>query len=170
MLNRVPQAVRTGVRAMVMRNPNALDCRALRKVISRTAGTEAGNVGGLPTLGGMTVMSNDDEPQVDYQPLGQGKVLFTGQFQPAKLGDGRDFPEQADLGEAMVEPLQLDGWELRDGDLLLVSPGGDVLIPYEVTRVITSLAIPPYVQRVELAAQGDPMFDADLAALQADRD
>ncbi len=163
MLNRVPEAVRTGVRAMVLRNPNAMNCRGLRKEVTRTAGAGPAEVGGAPTLGGMAVMSNDDEPQVDYVPLGDGKVLFAGVFQPVKLSDGRDAPEQADSGEAIVEPLEAGEWALRDGDLLLVSPGGDVLIPYEVTRVLTNIAIPPYVQRVELAAQGDAVFDPDTA-------
>lgn len=169
MLTNVPQAVRTGVRAMVLRHPNAMDCEVFRKASPRTFGAEAGDLGGMPSLGGLAVLNNDDEAEVDFMPLGQGRILFTGVMQPAKLADSRDFPESAPVGEAMVEPVEPGAFALKDGDLVVATPGSGVGIPYEVTKVLTMIHIPPYVQRVELSQQGEAMFDADIAAMLADR-
>lgn len=105
MLNQVPQGLRIGARGMVLRHPNAMDCRVYRRRVVRTAGAEAGDMGGAPTLGGLGVMDTEDEPQVDYDDLGAGKVLFGGQnYAGAEMSDRRDFAEAAEA-EAMVEPI-----------------------------------------------------------------
>ena len=166
MLTRVPEAMRVANRAMVLRHPNAMDCQVLRKAVQRTAGASGPAIGGLPTLGGMAVLSNDDEAEVDYQPVGDGKLLFTGVFQAIKTQDRGDAPEATPVGEAMIEPLAEGAFQVKDGDLVLAMPGGGVVVPYECTKVLTYLNIPPYVQKVELAAQGDALFDSDIEAIQ----
>lgn len=169
MLSNVPNAIRTATRQMVMKHPNAYDCEVFRKASPRTFGADGQTLGGMPTLGGMAVMNNDDEAEVDYVPLGPARMLFTGVMQPIKLADSRDFPESAPTGEAMVVPAEEDAFELRNGDLVVATPGSGVGIPYTVTNVLTMLHIPPYVQRVELSQQGEAAFDPDIAAMLDDR-
>lgn len=154
MLTQVPTAIRVGVRAMTMRHPNAMPCMVYRRVVTRAAGAGVELVGGLPTLGGLTVMDNEDEVETDYPLLGEARILFAGAYQPMQMGDRRDFNEAA-LGEATIEPMVEGAFECKDGDLVMVMPGGGVVIPYEVTKVIGVVNIPPYVPKYEVAPQGD---------------
>lgn len=169
MLNEVPTALRKAARQMVTRHPNAIDCTVYRKTVTRTAGTEAGTIGGLPTLGGMAVLDNEDEAEVNFVPLGDGKVLFAGVYEGTKMNDRRDAADQQASSEALFEPETLGAFELKDSDLVMVMPGAGVVIPYEVVEVKNTVNIPPYLPKYMLAPQGDLMFDADIAAEQAAR-
>lgn len=169
MLNQVPQGLRIGARGMVLRHPNAMDCRVYRRRVVRTAGAEAGDMGGAPTLGGLGVMDTEDEPQVDYDDLGAGKVLFGGQnYAGAEMSDRRDFAEAAEA-EAMVEPITEGGFSCKDGDLVMVMPGAGVVVTYEVTSVLNTVNIPPFLEKYRLSPQGDLMFLPEVAAAMADR-
>lgn len=169
MLTNVPTQLRVAARQMVMRHPNSMDCAVYRKVVMRTAGAGAGDVGGLPTMGGMAVLDNEDEPQVDYVPLGEGKLLFGGIYERTKLMDRRDAADQQASSEALVEPLILGAFEVKDSDLVMAMPGGGVVIPYEVVEVLNTVNIPPFLPKYMLAPQGDLLFDPDIAELQDDR-
>jgi hypothetical protein len=170
MLTQVPNGLRQANRIMVLRHPNAVDALVFRRSVTRTAGAGAGNAGGLPTLGGLTVMDSEDEPEVSYIELGQAKVLFTGAYERQTINDRRDAPEAAPLGEALIEPTSAPAaFDIRDGDMVHVLPGLGTVIPFEVTNVINTVNIPPYVPRYELSAQGDLLFVPPFAASQAAR-
>lgn len=169
MLNAVPTGLRIAARAMVTRHPNAMDCQVWRRQVQRTAGAESGAAGGLPTLGGLTVMESDDEPQSDYVLLGEGKLLFTGLYERTTMADSKDSPMAAGVSEALVEPAVLGAFELKDGDLVMAMPGAGVVITYECTNVLNTVNIPPYLPKYELSAQGDLMFVPGVADSQAGR-
>ena len=162
MLPNVPNAMRAASRAMTLRHPNAFEGQLMRRQVTRTAGAESGEAGGLPTLGGLTVMDPEDEPEVDYELLGDVKVLFTDQYQGTTMADRGDAPESMATGMAMTEPLQEGLFAPKDGDMVMIMPGAGVVIPYEVTNVINAVNIPPYVPKYELSGQGDLMFAAAL--------
>lgn len=168
MLNQVPNALRIANRVMVMRHPNSMDCQLMRKAVTRTAGAEGGLLHNLPTLGGLGVMDNEDEAEVEYSPLGNGRVLFVGRYAGSTLSDRRDNAE-AEVGEAMIEPETEGAFEPRDGDLVMAMPGGGVVITYEVTKVFNAVNIPPYLPRYELTPQGDMTFIPGVADSIADR-
>lgn len=169
MLNRVPEAARIANRAMVTRHPNAMVCQVWRKSVTRTLGAGATLVGGLPTLGGLAVLDQEDEAEVEYTLIGTGKVLFAGVYEGTTLNDSRDAAEGMATALASIEPDVAGAFEPKDSDLIMAEPGGGIVIPYEVTRVINAVNIPPYVPKYELSAQGDLMSPPGLAALQAAR-
>jgi hypothetical protein len=169
MLTQVPQALRVAARAMVTRHRNAFDAQVFRRTVTRTAGAESGQGGGRPTLGGLAVMDPEDEAEVDYVPLGNAKVLFTGQYEDTTLSSRRDFAEQMATSTALIEPDTQGAFEPKNGDLVMLFPGGGVVVPYEVTGITATVNIPPYVPRYELSAQGDLMFADVVAQSQAGR-
>lgn len=168
MLNNVAIAVRRGSRLVVLNHRNAIEATIMRRTVTRTAGAEAGTMGGLPTLGGIGVMDPEDEPEVDYAPLGPAKVLFAEPYQPTTMSDRRDAPEAA-TAIALIEPITEGLFDIKDGDLVMLSPGGGVVIPYEVTNVLNTVNIPPYAPRYELSAQGVLSFDGEIADELANR-
>lgn len=171
MLNQVPNALRKANRTMVMRHPNSMECQVWRLKATRTAGAQAGNEGGLPTLGGLAVMKADDEPEVEYEMLGSGMVQFCGVYEPTTLSDARDNAEAeaTAIAPALIEPLVENGFECKPNDMVMVMPGGGVVVTYEVTRVLNTVNIPPYVPKYELSALGDMMFVPWVSANQATR-
>lgn len=164
MLNLVPAGMRQAARQMVIRHGNSMDCTIYRKVVARTVGTEAGTMGNLPTMGGLGVTEAEDETEVDYQPLGEGKILFGGVYEKTNYNDAKDSAEQQQQSEALFEPTVAGDFELRKSDLVMAMPGGGVVIPYEVAGVINNVNIPPYVPKYVLVPQGELMFDDDIAA------
>jgi hypothetical protein len=158
MLNQVPIAMRIAARAMVMRHPNSIDCQVWRRQVTRTAGAASGSAGGLPTLGGLTVMDSDDEPQVDYSLLGDAKVHFTGLYERTTLADAKDSAVAQTVSESLIEPVVEGAFEPKDGDLVMVMPGAGVVITYEVTNVLNTVNIPPFLPKYELGMQGDMVF------------
>lgn len=169
MLNQVPTAIRTAARNVTLRHPNAMDCHIYRRSVVRTAGAEDGaSPSGAPTLGGAGVMDTEDENEVDYTDLGAGRILFGGVYVPTDLSDRRDAAEGA-VGEAQIEPIEAGAFECKDGDLVMVMPGGGVVLTYEVTKILNTVNIPPYVPKYEVTPQGDLMFVPEVAADQAAR-
>lgn len=158
MLTAVPNALRIAARAMVTRHPNAFEAQVMRRNVTRTAGAEAGEAGGLPTLGGLAVMDPEDEAEVEYSLLGTARVLFTTMYEPSTMADNRESPEAAANALALIEPDLPGAFEPKDGDLVMLMPGAGVVIPYEVTNVLNQVNIPPYVPKYELSAQGDLSF------------
>lgn len=156
MLNQVSNGMRVAQRGVVMRHPNAMDCQVWRRRVNRTEGAN-GELGGLPTLGGIGVTDSEDEPESDYELLGSGKVLFTGRYEGSTMQDNKESAE-ATTGVALIEPLEIDAFTPKDSDLVMAMPGGGVVIPYEVTNVLNTVNIPPYVAKYELSPQGDLLF------------
>jgi hypothetical protein len=163
MLNAVAVAMRTANRATVLRHPNSIDAQVWRRQVVRTAGAEAGSIGGLPTLGGAMVMDSEDEDDVEFEKIGDAKVLFTENYQGTTLADNRASAEATEVRLALIEPVEKDAFEPKDGDLVYLLPGADVVIPMEVTKVLSMVEIPPYVVKYELSAQGDLLFEPGLA-------
>lgn len=169
MLNAVPAALRVAARAMVTRHPNSLECQVWRKTVTRTAGAESGSMGGLPTLGGIGVLDPEEEVEADYAMIGEGHMLGCGVYEPTEMVDNKDSAEQAPVFQALLEPATEGAWQPKDSDLVMVMPGGGVVLTYEVTKVLNAVNIPPYVPKVELSAIGDLMYIPGVAAAVAAR-
>ncbi len=165
MLTQVPTAMRRANRAVVLRHRNTFAALVMRRSVTRTFGAEDGMLGGLPTLGGGSVLAADDEPQVDYKRLGPARVLFTTAYEPTTMNDRRDASDQQPTALALIEPEVEGAFDIKDGDLVMLMPGAGVVVPYEVTNVISQVNIPPYVIRYELSAQGEMAFDPDVDGL-----
>jgi hypothetical protein len=169
MLNSVPASMRTAARNMVLRHPNAIRCTVMRRSVTRTTEAEAGIVGGELSLGGIGTLGADDEPEVNFQDIGEARVLFVGVRPPTSMTDNGDASEaEAPTPmEAMVEPMMEGAFTCKDADLLMLRPGAGVVITFEVLRQIAQVHIPPYVTKFEIQAQMDMTHIPSVAAAVA---
>ena len=87
MLEKIADQINAMTRNVVIRHPNTLNCLVYgMKVIRRGQDQYAG----LPTMGGMGVMDEDDEVDYDYELKGWGYALPIDQFTPAPMVDRND--------------------------------------------------------------------------------
>ena len=162
MLTAVPNAVNAAARRVTLKHPNAMPCTVWRKQVTRATmpgGAAPTMMGGLPTLGGMGVLSSSDEDRIEYIELGPASMLSLGQYQPNDMVD-RDNGIVAELGiEARVEPIAEPGqpghFVVDKDDLLAVTPGLGVVLAYEVVNVLTQANIPPYVRKLGVMPRDD---------------
>jgi len=163
MLNNVPAAINTASRQVVLRHPNAQVCHVFKKTINRVVTEDPEELGGHPTIGGMGVLDSEDEADYDYDTeRGEGRILFTGIYTPTIGGTTDD-----DLGaiypepplEALIESIGNPGtsehFESEKHDMIMVYPGGDFVIPYEIVGVTPTTGIPPYTRKYYLNPRAD---------------
>ena len=159
MLNRVPELVARNARKVTLRHPNAIDCVVWRKSVTRT---DTATVGGLPTLGGLTVLESEDESQYEYTELGEAKMLF-GQYE-ASLNNTLDDSSTLNYApmpitnvqiECVLEASDPDYFTPERYDLVISMPSADIVIPFEIADVQGTIAIPPYTRRYTITARSD---------------
>lgn len=149
MINQVPIKITEAARAVTLKHPNSMDCAIYRKVNKRT-NTENEEMGGIPTLGGLGVLSSEDEPDFEYQKLGEAKILITSRY------DGLlDMHEGGDslVPDVMAQEAQIESTEAvptftpKKNDLVAVMPGGGVVIGFEIAGTTGNVAIYPYTTK-----------------------
>jgi hypothetical protein len=158
MLNAVSQSVNHQTRMVVLYHPNAIPCYVHRKKVKRTEiDPESGAVSesmGMPTMGGLGVLKSEDESEIEYVELGEGRYLICGQFQPTDINERDDGLLAPNAQEAKVEPMAevgQDGYFVADvGDLVFLDLGAGVVVALEVVKIIGSINIPPYNRRLVL--------------------
>lgn len=163
MLNAVPTAINAATRQVVLRHPNSMDCTVFKKVVKRVEldpdSGETQEEGGMPTLGGMGVLRNEDESDFDYVERGPAKCLFAGVFAPNDLNERDDAVLQQDAQEAQVECLAAPGtpeyFQADTTDLVMITPGLGVVLAYEVATISGMANIPPYVRKLVLNPRDD---------------
>lgn len=151
MLTSVPTAINRMLRNVVLNHPNSFNCQVFRKTVTRAAPV----VSGAPTLGGMGVMSSEDEEQIEYAWVGNGYALQAESFQASAMmeqgdannGSGTEF-------RLLVEPEEPTGMpgnfipQKNDVVYLLlgVEPGSPK-IAFEIVGIEAVLNIPPFCTR-----------------------
>jgi hypothetical protein len=164
MIERIPVAVSLALRQVVLRHPRGLDCQVWRRVVTRPAAGMTGVMeqimGGLPTLGGMGVLSAEEEPSIEYQPLGAGRLLFCDTAPPMSMmndrGTGTLAAETVDAQvEALASPGTPEHYTPTKGDLVLLLPGLGAVIAFTVEAVPTPTVIAPMVRRLTLQRRDD---------------
>lgn len=173
-LTAVPEAMAKAARMVTLNHPASLDCQVWRKELLRTEQTGAADdvpgatvgdtFGGLPMLGGLPMVADDEEADVNYLPVGpeddfHGKLQILQPYQGASLldnGQGADAPQMV---EARVEPLAAPGepghFEVNKGDMVMVFPGLGVVLTYFVQDKVSTLMLPPFVPKLVLEAAGN---------------
>lgn len=156
MLNNVPLAIRRSVRAVTLNHPNRMTCTVYRKVITRVA---PDTLGGLPTLGGLGVLEDDDEADFEYQSLGDGAVVMTGTYQGGFRSDDNSLLDNPNTSqqEAFVEPLIDDAFIPKKHDLVSIVIG-DAVLPYEITDITGTVNIPPFTQKYVLQLRDELVY------------
>ena len=133
-----------------------MTCTVYRKVITRTA---PDTLGGLPTLGGLGVLEDDDEADFEYQSLGDGVVVMLQVYQGGfrsddnSLLDNPNTPQQ----ETLLEPLIDDGFTPKKHDLVSIVIG-DAVLPYEITEITGTVNIPPFTQKYVLQLRDELLY------------
>ena len=156
MLNNVPLAIRRSVRAVTLNHPNRMTCTVYRKVITRVA---PDTLGGLPTLGGLGVLEDDDEADFEYQSLGDGVVVMLQVYQGGFRSDDNSLLDNPNTSqqETLLEPLIDDGFTPKKHDLVSIVIG-DAVLPYEITDISGTVNIPPFTQKYVLQLRDELLY------------
>lgn len=165
MLINVPAGINAMARNVIMNHPNAFNCHVYRRQMLRPDP----EVGGAPTLGGMMVLSADDEQDIEWSMVGMGFALPAEQFQPASMMDRRDANTgSGDEFRFLIEPEEIignpGGFEIKKNDVFYIILGeGDAAprLAYEIVDVETVVNVPPYVPRYVTNRRDDLALDVE---------
>jgi len=166
MLNSVPEHQNKAIRTVTLRHPNSFDAVLYRKKLLREGNNK---VGGIPTLGGMGVLSTEDEADVDWIELGEAKVLFVDSYLASGMNDLQDNINYEGVGfyariESISEPSSEGFFKPDKNDIVYLVIGSSVAVAYQITDISGVSGIPPYTQRYELQKRDDLMFISDIKA------
>jgi hypothetical protein len=158
MLTSVPLAVRRAARAVTLNHPNRMTCTVYRKVVTRTAPE---TIGGLPTIGGLGVLEDDDEADFEYQPLGDGSVVMLGSYQGGNSSDDGTLLDNPNTSqqEALLEPIAENGFSPKKHDLISIIMG-DAVLPYEIADITGTVNIPPFTLKYVLQLRDELVYVA----------
>lgn len=151
MLHQVPTQINKLARNVVINHPNNFHALMIRKRVTRVSDSE---IMGLPSVGGLGVISSDDEESVEFDPLGNAYALRAdGQFSPSLMMERLDANNGAgDTFSFLIEPETLGDFVIQKSDLMYLlipySVGGDTIkLAYEIIGIETTSNIPPFTQR-----------------------
>lgn len=164
MLHSVPTAVNRAARQVTLRHPNAFSAVVSRKKVTRVENDDTGNpneMGGAPTLGGMGVLRSEDEPDFEYEPLGDAKVLFAGPgpYQQQDLNDQGNATLVERTREVLIECVAKEDeagfFVVENDDLVCIVVGPGVVIAYTAATTASPVALSPYERRYILNPRDD---------------
>lgn len=169
MLNNVAIAINKANRQRTLREPNSIPCVLFAKKVTRVSEDETYE--GAPTIGGLGVMSDEDELAYEWVEVGEAMLKFSDGY-VAPLGNTSDDASRLDYAEgvleASIEPKAEPGTEgyVQPGKRMLVAllMGGGVIINYEIVDVTGTVNIPPYTRKYLLNPRQD---EAESEALDA---
>lgn len=153
MLHNVPTQINKAKRAVTIRHPNAYKAICLRKEYQRISADE---MGGRKTLGGMGVLSGEDEHEVDWIEKGVARVLFVDQFAGSQFidaGTSVDYDSEGYL--ASIEALTEGEFTPKKNDVFYLYDGGVVAIAYEIVGLPSPVGIYPHVPHYTLQKRDD---------------
>ena len=152
MLNEVSVQINKASRNVVLNHPNRLEGQLIRKRVTRVSD---GNLMGLPTMGGMGVLTSEDESEVEYDPIGNIYALRAEAYQSSPMMDRLD--ENNLTGSTfyfLVQPEillpEVGGFEVKKYDVFYLSGGiggVSVKLAYEIVGIETVGNIAPYTLR-----------------------
>lgn len=152
MLTNIPKGLNLMTRNVVIRHPNTFNAEFYRREVIR----EDPAVGDHQTMGGMSVMTIDDEVEIHWTFIGTGYALVADHFQPSMMMDRMDANNGAlDEYRFLIEPdleAQEGGFIPAKNDVFYVVLG-DIQdkeaprIAYEIVAIETSINVPPFVPR-----------------------
>lgn len=154
MLNNVPTAINRMARNVVVNHPNTYNCVAVRKRVTRDGPV----VSGLPTMGGMGVLSSDDEESIEWDLLGNGYALPASLFGVSPMMDRQDANNgPQDESIFLIEPEDPGLFVPKKHDVIYLVLD-DVRLAFEIISVETTSNIPPYTQRYVCNRRDDLHF------------
>lgn len=160
MLNNVAVQIAKGARSVTLRHPNSFDCHLYRKVVARTSD---GQMGGLPTIGGLGALDSEDEDDVDWNMIGFGKLNQVGMFEPSSFNDREttldvQYPQMIALIEAIAEPGEAEYFVADKHDLVFLDISDIVRIGFEIVDIIGDINIAPYTKKYVLNKRDELLY------------
>lgn len=157
MLHSVPMQINKAARSVTLRHPNGIPCHAFRQRVMRQAD---GSMGGMPTLGGLGVLDSSDEPDVEWDWLGDAKLLIVENFQSSTVVDRGDALDNAEpqivaLIEALRPVEDPAHFTAKTKDVLYMLLHAEVKIAYEVVAIDGDINIAPYSRKYILHKRDD---------------
>ena len=151
MLGSVKRDINRTSRNVVLRHPNSFDVTVYRKEVNRLTPN---------LLGGALVLSSKDEPDFDYNEIGEAKALFADQYAMSGFADNS---ESVNYGEhaynALIESIASKDeegfFEPKKSDILYVFISEDAAFAYEVTGTPVVAGLLQGVGRFELTKRDD---------------
>ncbi|NWA11906.1 hypothetical protein [Pseudomonas gingeri] len=167
MLNNVAIAVNRANRQRTLREPNRIPCVLFSKVVTRKS--DDASYDGAPTIGGLGVLTDEDETQYEWVEACDA-VLHFSQGYAAPLGNTSDDGERMDYAEgvleASIEPIKDPGTDgyVQPAKRMLVSllMGDGVIVNFEIVDVTGNVNIPPYTRKYLLNPRPDEDVSDDL--------
>lgn len=152
MLNNVAIAINRANRQRTLREPNAIPCVLFKKKVTRTSEEEGYD--GHPTIGGLGVLTDEDETAYEWEETGEAMLHFS-QGYAAPLGNTSDDGSRMDYAEgvleASIEPIAEPGTDayVQPDKRMLVAllMGEGVIINFEIVAVTGNVNIPPYTRK-----------------------
>lgn len=162
MINAVPTTVNKATRMVVLNHPRGLDALIYRKRVTRTevdpTTGQPSEMGGAPTLGGMGVLRSEDEPEFEFDYIGDAKVLLCGVWQEQSINDRGNAaiqPAQEAQIEAVAEPGTPEHFTAEVGDLVMVDMGMGAVFGFTIEDMPSSTYIGSMVRRYVLQPRDD---------------
>jgi len=145
MLNNIAGGVSRMIRNVVINHPNTLECQVFRRSVLRTSDTVSG---GMPTIGGLGVLSAEDEHDIEYEHVGNGFALPAEQFSASSLVDRGDATYQSgDERQYLIEPEAIegdDGFRIKKNDVIYLILGDSVRLALEIVSIQAGVNMSPY--------------------------
>lgn len=152
MLSNIPFGINTIARNVIINHPNTFNCEVYRRKLKRETNPE---IGGMPTMGGMMVMTVSDESEITWELVGIAYALPADAFQPSIAMDRRDINNGFSTEyRFLVEPEEMignpGGFKIEKNDVfyIIMGDGPDAAkIAHEIIDVEATVNVPPYVER-----------------------
>ncbi len=151
-MNRIVETINAMNRRVTLKRSPSFGAQLFRKRILRTAPT---SVGGIPTLGGLTVLDSVDEENITFDYLGNARVVRVNEFAPSMLNDRMDTHNSGGTGNELrfiIEPETANGatgFEPKNHDVMFlwILADGSVRVAYEIVGVESVNNLPPFSVR-----------------------
>jgi hypothetical protein len=155
-INQIPIKVMQAAQTVALKHPNSMEATIYRKVFNRS-NPMGETMGGAPTLGGLGVLTPDDEDQYEYKEIGDAKMLIVSRFDgELDTTDRHDSTVPgADMQEAIIAALGNPAFEIKKYDLVAAMPGGGVVIAFEILKLPSTLNIYPFTTKYVIAPRDD---------------
>lgn len=154
MLTNVPKGINKTARIVTLNHPNSMECVAFRKVLTRT------EEGPEQTIGGMGMLSGEDEAEYTYERLGECRMLKMNEFVASPSFGDRDGYDYAEaemfaLIESTAAPEETTYFRPEKHDVIYFLPGAGISIAWQIVDVPTVAGIGEQNQRYGLNKRDD---------------
>lgn len=153
MLKNIPEGIASISRSIISNHPNRWSVQVFKSVYTRQS---VGVMGGIPTLGGVGVLTAEDESERDFELKGYGYALSVDGFTASSMTDWGDATQPDNnrftfLIEPVPDKSSAQRFEIEKRDIILILLTGDMAtspkIAYEVVGIDSTVNIAPYTKR-----------------------